>query len=73
VGLLLEHTHKFDVRNIVLVDGGYDLSVGLEFWIVPAGAETPKPRPTGIEEKDVNFRKGKVSYPFDCRHAYDYE
>jgi hypothetical protein len=72
IGIYLGNTHKkFDVNDLILVDGGYDYDLELELWIVPLGAEPPKATPN-LEKKDITFRKGKSPGPFDCTHAYDY-
>ena len=38
------------------VDGGFREEPGYEIWIVPVGAETPKPTPT-IDRKDIVYPK----------------
>jgi hypothetical protein len=48
---------KVDMTNFILVNGGYRERMAVEVWLVPAGAEPPKPLPT-IDEKTVKFRKG---------------
>ena len=45
---------KFEAGRVVLVDGGYREEAGMELWIVPEGAEAPKPSPTVVSK-----RKGK--------------
>ncbi len=52
-----------------LIDGGYDLGYRVEFWVLPIGAEPPKPSPT-LERKDVEFRKGKPPKVVDCQGIY---
>jgi hypothetical protein len=37
---------KFAEGRVVLVDGGYREEAMMELWIVPEGAEAPKPTPT---------------------------
>ena len=46
---------KFEEGRVVLVDGGYREEAVMELWIVPEGAETPKPSPT------ISPRKKKKS------------
>jgi hypothetical protein len=70
VALFLGNSYKFDTGDIVLIDGGFMESMGVEIWIVPTGAEPPKPTPT-VDAKDVVFRKGKLRPPRDCTHIYD--
>jgi len=52
-----------DLSRYVIVNGGYREKFTFEFWVVPEGAEVPKPTPT-IDEKDIKFRKGKSSGEF---------
>jgi hypothetical protein len=47
-----------DLNRYVVVNGGYREKFTFEFWVVPAGAETPKPTPT-IEADEIKYRKGK--------------
>jgi hypothetical protein len=42
---------KFEERRVVLVDGGYREEAGMELWLVPEGAEAPKPSPTVVSPK----------------------
>lgn len=44
--------------RFVLVNGGFRENTGVEIWLVPENAESPKPTPT-ISEKDVKFRNDK--------------
>lgn len=48
-------------RKIKLIDGGYRENYTVQFWIVPEGAELPKPTPT-IKSEDIKFRKGKYRH-----------
>jgi hypothetical protein len=42
---------KFEEGRVVLVDGGYREEAMMELWIVPEGAEAPKPSPTIVSQK----------------------
>lgn len=42
--------------RLVLMDGGFREEPGFEMWIVPMGAETPKPSPT-ISSRDIVYPK----------------
>lgn len=48
--------YSFDIQKerIILIDGGYREYRTLEFWIVPKGAELPKPSPS-FEKQDVVY------------------
>jgi hypothetical protein len=48
-----------DAKRVVVVNGGYREEWMAELWIVPTGAEPPKPTPT-LKAKDIRFRKGKI-------------
>ncbi len=48
-----------DTNRYVVVNGGYREKFTFEFWVVPTGAEFPKPTPT-VEETAIKFRKGKA-------------
>lgn len=57
----LTRSRRIPEKDIVLVDGGFREEHTLENWIVPKGAEPPKPSPT-LTEKDIKFRKGRARY-----------
>ena len=42
---------KFEEGRVVLVDGGHREEAVMELWIVPEGAEAPKPAPTVSRRK----------------------
>jgi hypothetical protein len=48
-----------DAKRVIIINGGYRQEWEAELWIVPKGAEPPKPTPT-LEMKDVKFRKGRI-------------
>lgn len=50
---------RFDSERNVIVNGGYREKFTFEFWIVPDGAEPPKPTPT-VKATEIKFRKGKI-------------
>ena len=52
-------------ERLVVINGGYRESWQAVLWIVPAGADTPKPE-LGIPADKIKFRKGKVN-PRDYR------
>lgn len=43
---------RFDASRITMVNGGFDLEVKSQFWIVPAGAENPPPEATTAQKID---------------------
>jgi hypothetical protein len=55
----LVETRGFDANRIVVINGGYREEWTAELWIVPKGANPPKPTPT-LTEKDIKFRRGKI-------------
>ncbi|MCA1636719.1 MAG: hypothetical protein LC802_24410 [Acidobacteria bacterium] len=55
----LVDTRGFDANRLVIINGGYREKWMAELWIVPKGANPPKPTPT-LQAKDVRFRKGKI-------------
>lgn len=56
--------------KIKLIDGGFRENLEIELWLVPKGAELPRPTPL-IDEKYIKFRKGKP-YPIP-KYACCYE
>ena len=48
-----------DSSRYVIVNGGFREKFTFEFWIVPAGAQVPKPTPT-VQAKEIRFREGKA-------------
>jgi hypothetical protein len=62
----LVESRGMDANRIVVINGGYREEWMAELWIVPNGANPPKPTPT-LEAKDVRFRKGKIPKDaYDC-------
>ena len=55
----LVDTRGFDANRIVVINGGYREEWMAELWIVPSGANPPKPTPT-LEAKHIRFRKGRI-------------
>jgi hypothetical protein len=51
--------------QILLIDGGFRNEFYVQIWIVPPGAELPRPNPT-ITIEQIKFRKGKPN-PRDFR------
>jgi len=47
---------KYDRQRIVFIEAGFREKLTVEFWLVPAGAEPPKPTPT---LKKIKYRKGE--------------
>jgi len=41
----LVNERGIEASRIVLIDGGYQEDLTIELWLVPTGADTPKPRP----------------------------
>lgn len=54
---------RFDRDRILFINGGYREEFKIEFWLVPDGAELPKPTPT-LDK--IQYRKGKVPKPSPC-------
>jgi len=55
---------KMALDNYVFVKGGFRENFGVEIWLVPPGAEPPKPMPT-LEK--MKYRKGKAKgFCLDC-------
>lgn len=46
----------YSIKNFVFIKGGFRENLAVEFWIVPKGANPPKPSPTLAKMK---YRKGK--------------
>ena len=44
------------VDHIVTIDGGFKEEISHELWLVPIGAESPRPKPT-LSAKDIIFPK----------------
>lgn len=63
----LTKARKIDAARFVLVDGGYREKHTIEYWLVPFGADEPKPSPT-LTEKEIKFRKGISPKEF-CRET----
>jgi hypothetical protein len=60
IPLYLKMAYKVPSNRVVLIDGGFQKTFGLEIWSVPEGAEIPQATPT-VERKDVIFSKLKPS------------
>jgi hypothetical protein len=60
---------KIPKERFVIINGGYNTNYGVELWIVPFGAQPPKPSPE-LSEKDIKFRKGKPYRVRDCQKIY---
>lgn len=57
-------TKKILIKNIKFVEAGFREDSTVEFWLVPNGAEPPKPAPT-LEK--MKYRKGKpTGFCTDC-------
>ena len=63
--LYLTKWRELPKEKLVLINGGYRESYGVEFWIARKGVGQPKPTPT-LEEKSIKFRKGKLPKFVDC-------
>lgn len=52
------HMAKSGVANdrVVVVDGGFREKPAYEIWVVPVGAESPRPTPT-VDRKDIVYPK----------------
>ena len=48
-----------EAERVIVINGGYREQWAAELWIVPGGAEPPKPTPT-LKAKDIKFRRGRV-------------
>jgi hypothetical protein len=55
----LTETRGLDAKRVIIINGGYRAEWTAELWIVPMGAEPPKPTPT-LKAKDIRFRKGRI-------------
>ncbi len=63
--LYLTKWQKLSKEKLVLINGGYRESYGVELWIARKSKEQPKPTPD-LQEKDIKFRKGKAPKVRDC-------
>ena len=54
-------TKDVEGSRVEIIDGGYRVEPVVEIWVVPVGAELPRPTPT-LKEKDIKFRRGRVSW-----------
>jgi hypothetical protein len=62
----LVDTRGLGANRIIMIKGGYREEWVAELWIVPNGANPPKPTPT-LEAKDIRFRRGKIPKDaYDC-------
>jgi hypothetical protein len=55
----LTDARGLDPQRVIIINGGYREEWTAELWLVPKGAEPPKPTPT-LRAKDIKFRKGKI-------------
>lgn len=60
---------KMSKNRLILIDGGYRESYGVELWIAPQNSDPPKPSPD-LERKDVKFRRGNAPGIADCQGFY---
>jgi hypothetical protein len=56
---------KVDMRDIVITNGGFRKRLTVEMWIVPPGAEPPKPTPT-VNRKNVRYWKSRLHFSHVC-------
>ena len=56
----LTDARGLDAKRVIIINGGYREEWTAELWIMPKGAEPPKPTPT-LEAKDIKFRRGKIA------------
>lgn len=68
--LYLNTVYKPKKEQVTLINGGFREDFSLELWMSSKGAMPPKITPT-LSEKDIKFRKGKLSQIRDCSKAYD--
>lgn len=55
-----------DHQRIPTINGGYRQKITIEFWIVPQGADLPKPTPT-IDAKRIRLKGiSKKIIPYEC-------
>jgi hypothetical protein len=50
------------VERLITIDGGYREEPAHELWVVPIGAEAPRPSPT-INSRDIVFPKTTPTKP----------
>jgi hypothetical protein len=48
-------TRSISVRRVVVLDGGFHETPHVDFWIVPRGADPPRPTPT--------IKRSEIVYP----------
>jgi hypothetical protein len=48
-----------DPKRVKVIDGGYREEWTAELWIIPQGAEPPKPTST-LKAKNIKFRRGRI-------------
>lgn len=58
---MLKRSNKIATERIVLIDGGVRETESLEFWIVPEGAELPKPNPHFDESEAISCPEIRVA------------
>jgi hypothetical protein len=55
-----------DLERSPVVNGGYREKLTVEFWVVPAGAETPVPSPTVLPEKARTRGRSPKTVTYEC-------
>lgn len=53
---------RYDSSRVLFINGGFREENKTEFWLVPNGAELPKPTPT-LDK--IDYRKGKPEWTCD--------
>ncbi len=53
---------RYDPNSVLFIDGGFREEFGIEFWLVPNGADLPKPTPP-LDR--IKYRKGKPEWSCD--------
>jgi hypothetical protein len=55
-------TSGLDAARIMVIDGGFREQPAYELWVVPQGAEAPKPSPT-VDRREIVYRKATPATP----------
>ena len=53
-------TSGFDAGRLTVLDGGFREQPAFELWVVPQGAEAPKPSPT-VDRREIVYPKAAPS------------